>query len=217
MEGTVTSDREQIEGTIMMESVLPSFLSAARARAEAHPAANDLVAGLIAVLESNAKAAEEGEDGLWTAAAALARAIFEEQWLAQRLIDHSQELDKRDGYAWKTLCTLCYIGASLDPHALPILSVNLHMAIAEFVYKGTHHLPELYEKAIVDWFTAYWQRIFADARYRFWGPRLVEMDLRTVAKSDPQVRLQRLLRAMATGLSTSLPERGREWFEQAGW
>jgi hypothetical protein len=216
--------REEIEGRIMMEGVLPSFLTAIRAAAEGHPRAEELQTSLIAALEHNAKQAREGNGGadeteesvaLWTAAVDLCRAVFIEHRSALDLVQHAQELDKHAGYPWKTLCVLCYLGGSIDERTLPLFAINLHMAVAEYVYTGTHQIPEVYEQVVAGWFCAYWERTFEKARFRFQAPRMVEMDLKAALRSDPPVRLQRVLSAMAFGLATSLPERGREWFQRA--
>ena len=218
--------REEVEGRIMMEGVLPSFLAATRAAAEGYPQADELYTSLIAVLEHNAREAQSGQQtggaeeteesvALWTAAADLCRAVFVEHRGALDLVQHAQELDKHAGYSWKTLCVLCYLGGSVDKKTLPLLAVNLHMAVAEFVYAGTHHIPDVYEQVIAGWFCSFWERAFETSRFRFQAPRMVEMDLKSALRSDPQVRVQRVLSAMAFGLATSLPDRGREWFLRA--
>src|SRR5689334_492280 len=84
------SNREEIEAKMMMEGILPSFLTATRAASEGHPQAEEFQNNLIASMERNAKGAlEQKGDGdaaeaeesvaLWTAAADLCRAVFIEQ------------------------------------------------------------------------------------------------------------------------------------------
>lgn len=204
-------------GIAMMSGILPLFLSVAHAMEEGYAESEPMATNLIGLLERNAQELhEESErDGLWTAAAALCRAVFLEHHRALDLIERTKELDRHAGYAWKTLCALSYLGASVDKYAIPALRVSLHMAIAEFVCAGTSRIPELYSSVVVPWFETYWLRTFERMRFRFQTPKLVEMDLRAARDSDPSVRVQRILRSVAFGLNVALPERGREWFERA--
>lgn len=208
---------EQAAGMAMMEGVVPLFLAAAHAMEEGYAEAEPMATALIELLERNARELKEENEseGLWTAAASLCRAVFLEHRRALDLIESTKELDRHEGYAWKTLCALSYLGASVDKYAIPALRVSLHMAIAEFVYMGTSRIPELYATTVAPWFEAYWARTFERMRFRFQTPKLVEMDLAAARGSDPSVRVQRILRSVAFGLNISLPERGREWFERA--
>jgi hypothetical protein len=204
------------EGLFMIERIVPAFLQASRAFAEGRPEAETLIEVLVGNLRENARDAGEAGakgEGVWTAAAELFRAVFTERQEAVTLVEATKALDANPGYAWKTLCALYYLGASTDRHVLPALAVNLHMAVAEFICRGTMHMPEVYEKIVADWFSAYWRRTFEHARFRFFAPRLVDLDLRSAAKSDISIRVQRTLRAAADGLAMPLPERGREWFD----
>jgi hypothetical protein len=206
-------EEEARRATFVMEVVLPVFLDAGNAMMEGAPDAQEKINALIAGLERNAQDANEGEDGFWTAAVALCKAVFIERDRALNLVKRSEDLDKREGFSWKTLCVLCYIGGSMDAHALPRLAVMLHMAIAEYVHRHTSHNQELYEQRIVPWFARFWERIFENARFRFYAPTMVEWDLRDALKSPPAIRVQRVLRAAAFGLWEPLPEKGRAWFE----
>jgi hypothetical protein len=110
---------------------------------------------------------------------------------------------------------MTYLGGSVDIRTLPQLAVNLHMAVAEYVCRGTVHMPDVYVNVVAPWFGAFWWRVFNNARFRFIMPKFVEMDLKEALESDPGVVVQRVLRAAAIGLGMQLPERGREWFENA--
>lgn len=206
---------EETKARAIMEVVLPLFLDAGRALMSDAEDATTRVVHLLDVLDQNAQGAGEGEDGFWTAAAALARATLVERDAAMQLVERAGKLDERDGFAWKTLCVLCYLGASMDAAVLPRMAIMLHMSIAEYVYRHVPHPSSLYDEFIVQWFTWYWERVFEEARFRFYTPQIVAMDLRDAAKSEPPVRIQRVLRAMAFGLWEPLPEKGRDWFENA--
>jgi len=203
------------EGIFMMERIVPAFMQATRAFAEDRPDAETLIEVLVGSLRENARdAGEAGAKGagLWTAAADLFRAVFTDREAAMVLVERTNKLDENPGYAWKTLCALSYLGASTDRNILPAFAINLHLAVAEFICRGTVHMPEVYEQVVADWFVTYWRRAFEHARFRFFAPRLVDLDLRQAAKSDIMMRVQGTLKAAANGLAVSLPERGREWF-----
>lgn len=206
---------EETKARAIMEVVLPLFLDAGRAVMVEAEDATTRVVHLLDVLEQNAKAAGEGEDGFWTAAVELSRSVLVERDAAMQLVERANRLDTREGFAWKTLCVLCYLGASMDAAVLPRMAVMLHMSIAEYVYRHVPHPSPLYDEFIVSWFTWYWERVFAESRFRFYTPQIVTMDLRDAVKSEPEVRIQRVLRAMAFGLWEPLPEKGRDWFENA--
>jgi hypothetical protein len=202
------------EGIFMMERIVPAFLDITRAIRAGDPNAETMAEGLIGTLRENGREAKEknSDEGVWTATAELFRAVFTERQDAMALVKRTETYDKHPGYAWKTLCTLCYLGGSVDPNVLPKLAVNLHMGVAEFVCRGTMHMPDVYEQHVVGWFDEYWARTFENARFRFHAPRFVEIDFRVARKAPLPVRVQRILRAAAFGLNAALPERGREWF-----
>ncbi len=210
--GDVVVDDEEVKGRMMMEVVFPAFLDAARAHAEEASDAGNRIAALIDVLQHNATELGEAGDGFWSSAVAVCRAVFIEREDALALIERTKALDAREGYSWKPLCVLCYIGASLAPQVIPRLSVNLHMAVAEYIYAHTYHIPALYEQIVMPWFCAYWQRTFDNARYRFIGPRFIEMELQHALGTAPPIRLQQVLQVIAMGLGEPLPERGKAWF-----
>lgn len=202
------------EGIFMMERIVPAFLDITRAIRAGDPNAPTMAEGLIGTLRENGRDAGEksAEDGVWTAAGELCRAVFTERRETMALVKLSETYDLHDGFAWKTLCTLCYLGGSIDPNVLPKLAINLHMGVAEFVCRGTFHMPELYEQNVAGWFDEYWTSTFENARFRFHAPRFVELDLRLARKAPLPVRVQKILRAAADGLAAALPERGRDWF-----
>jgi len=204
---------EETRARAIMEVVLPLFLDAGRALIEDTDDATTRVVRLLDVLQQNADNTGEGKDGFWHSALQLSRSVLVERDSAVQLVERAGVLDQRDGFAWKTLCVLCYLGGSMDPAVLPRMAVMLHMSIAEYIYR---HVPSaLWDDFLASWFTWYWERMFATARFRFYTPQVVAMDLREAVKSAPAVRVQRVLRAMAFGVWEPLPEKGRAWFEEA--
>lgn len=206
---------QEAKATVIMEVVLPLFLEAGRSVMSSSGDAPERVANLLVSLQNSAKEAEEGPDGFWTAAAEICRAVFLDQQDPVELAKRTEELDKREGFAWKTLCVLCYLGASFHAHALPRLSITLHMAVAEYIHRHTSYNQAVYELRLMPWFTWFWYRTFENSKFRFYAPSFVEMDLSDAMKGPPGVRLQRVLRAIAFGLWEPIPEKGREWFTSA--
>jgi hypothetical protein len=85
--------------------------------------------------------------------------------------------------------------------------------MAEYLFTETRQTPELYETVILPWFTAYWTRVFENARFRFSTPRAIETELKAALESAPECRLQRLLGVVGFGLDIALPDEGQEWFK----
>ncbi len=205
----------EARATTVMEVVLPFFLDAGRAVMENTPDAQIRVYNLLAGIERNSAQADEGDDGFWRAASTIIRAVLIDREDAMQLVKRSEELDKHEGFSWKTLCVMCYLGGSMDTNALPRMSVMLHMAVAEYVHRHVSHNQPVYEQGIVPWFAWFWERSFENAKFRFYAPRIVAMDLRDALKSPMDVRWQRILRAASFGLWEPIPEKGRAWFQSA--
>lgn len=192
----------------------PQFLDAIQGVADGRPDTEAKTEQLLRLLDKNAESGDDETRALWTAAAALTRKVLVERPGPLPLIDHSQEYEERPGTGWQTLCAWCYLGASVDVRTPPSLAIALHMTVAEFLYNETHESKELYETIILPWFTNFWTRVFADARFRFQFARLVETEFKTALESDLSVRLQGVLGAMGFGLDVTLPDEGREWFKR---
>ncbi|HXC24554.1 MAG TPA: hypothetical protein VNU46_01475 [Gemmatimonadaceae bacterium] len=201
------------DASVLLQGVLPDFLNVVQAVAEGKPDTAESAQTLIKQLESHIGEEDEESQAVWTAAAKLAQRVFIERPGPLPLIDATQEFEEHEGAGWQVLCALCYLGASADSGTPPRLAAAFHMTVAEFLFNETHENPELYEGIILPWFVSYWTRVFADARFRFQTPRMIETEMKTAIESDPQVRLQRLLGAVGFGLDIALPDEGKEWFK----
>lgn len=199
----------------IMELAIPLMLEAGRSVMMGNADAGERVASLIVMLENSHKEPGQGEDGFWLAARDIVYAIFVQQESAVDIARRTEALDKGEGFAWKTLCVMAYLAASLHPHVIPRLAITLHMAVAEFIHRHTSYNPQVYELKLMPWFVWYWYRTFENSKFRFYAPPFVAMDLDDAMKSPPNVRLQRVLRAIAFGVWEPIPERSKHWFVSA--
>lgn len=206
---------QEKRATIVMEVVVPQMLEAGRALMTGARDAPERVASLLVMLANTAREENEDENGFWTSARSICYAIFVDGESAIDIAKRTEELDKREGFAWKTQCVMAYLAASMHPHVIPRLAITLHMAVAEFIHRHTSYNPEVYEVRLMPWFVWFWYRTFENAKFRFYAPPFVAMDLDDAMKSPPGVRLQRVLRAIAFGLWEPLPEKSKQWFVDA--
>ena len=72
-----------------------------------------------------------------------------------------------------------------------------------------------YDRILLPWLTTFWRRSFAEQRFRFASPSLVERELQKAVELAEPVRAQAILLAMATGLGLTIDPAVRKWIEAA--
>jgi hypothetical protein len=206
-------DAPVTDASAVLQYVLPSFLTALQAVSEKRADAGEVVEPLLQQIDQDAEQAEGEAKEFWLAVARVLRMVLVDQPGPMPLIDAVEEWEDKPEDGWKVVCTLCYIGASVDQRAVPTLQIAIHMTIAEFLYDATHEDAELYEGVVLPWFETFWKQVFGEARFRFTSPRMVETALNASLESPTDVRLQRLLGAIGFGLNVTLPDEGKNWFQ----
>jgi len=182
--------------------VIPAVMQIWRVALADSNEANRLAKELISTCEQIAEYASN--PGLWNELGVMVASILVDPKSAAELHEISNEA-ANEGES--TLHRLGYLGCTLVPGAPIERAAVYHAVIFENLHSTVGERSPTYSKIAIPFLTEFWHQRFAQQRFRFSAPHIVERALSDAADASIDSRAQMVLKAALDGFRTRLPSR----------
>jgi tetratricopeptide (TPR) repeat protein len=146
---------------------------------------------------------------LWNRAASVLEDAFVNKVSFQKLMAFSNSLDD-EKYGWLRLAG--YVGASMQPDCPLAVACTVHIDLLSVYHKHFISLSKAtYNRILVPFVMAYWQRAYKENKFRFSSPSYVEHELARALEAGESGRAQQVMKIISRGLGIRLNSQAEDW------